>query len=463
MIKKSIVIHIILLVIIANFSFLNAQKRGQSLIDSLKNSITEVKDTNQVRLLNKIAYNYKNIDLDSAFHYASLSKSVNSGLKWRKGEADNFNVFGNLYYTGGDLSQAFIFYNKALIINQNLKREGIVAVNYSNIGLIYSKQKLYEKAIENYSKSLQIANKLNKKTSMANTLTNLGNVYNMQGFLDQAKVNYIKAKEINNLLGRTNGVASNLINIADILRKQDSNKVALENYREALIIFKNLGHKFGIATCINYMAKLEIILGISSRDIMKQLYYAKTIAEELEAIELKKEIYFTISELYRMQGQANLFIDYRDKYYDLKDSIISMQSNEKILLLEQKYKNQEKARIKRERERNNAEIKKKTMLNQYTGIAIFIVFLGVIMFLSGKMKISAWIGRVLVFVTFIMLFEFILVIIDPWADDYSQGEPIIKLVINMLMALIIFPLHQVFENKVNTKIIKTKDDNEYYR
>jgi hypothetical protein len=41
----------------------------------------------------------------------------------------------------------------------------------------------------------------------------------------------------------------------------------------------------------------------------------------------------------------------------------------------------------------------------------------------------------------LLLFEFVLVVLDPFLDDYSDGEPLIKLAFNLVVAALLTPVH----------------------
>ncbi|MEK0371189.1 MAG: hypothetical protein QQN55_08565, partial [Nitrosopumilus sp.] len=61
-----------------------------------------------------------------------------------------------------------------------------------------------------------------------------------------------------------------------------------------------------------------------------------------------------------------------------------------------------------------------------------------------------------VFFTFLLFFEFTLVLLDPYIDKWTGGEPAYKLAINAGLAGIIFPLHQFFETMLKQRILKAK-------
>jgi len=54
----------------------------------------------------------------------------------------------------------------------------------------------------------------------------------------------------------------------------------------------------------------------------------------------------------------------------------------------------------------------------------------------------------------LLFFEFTLVMLDPYIEQYSSDAPAIKLGFNAILAGLIFPLHALFENKMKKRIAK---------
>jgi len=108
---------------------------------------------------------------------------------------------------------------------------------------------------------------------------------------------------------------------------------------------------------------------------------------------------------------------------------------------------------------------------QYSGISIFLILLVTTLLFGVNSKQSPlqggrWRNAIrgvalptrmfegLIFLTFLLFFEFTLVLLDPYIEQYSSGAPAIKLGFNALLAAMIFPLHSLFENKLKSRLIK---------
>jgi len=63
-----------------------------------------------------------------------------------------------------------------------------------------------------------------------------------------------------------------------------------------------------------------------------------------------------------------------------------------------------------------------------------------------------------VFFTFLLVFEFLLVLTDPYIEQYTGGEPAYKLMVNAGLAGLIFPLHSFAETQVKRRLFTTKKE-----
>ena len=141
-----------------------------------------------------------------------------------------------------------------------------------------------------------------------------------------------------------------------------------------------------------------------------------------------------------------------------------MNTANQVSKLESKFKIEqtkliiEKERLIQEQEakeqaRIAAEAKYRRDNLQYGGSIIFIICLVLLVGFSGKLHLSQrWAGG-LVFFTFLMIFELVLVYLDVYIENWSGGEPMWKLIINSGLAAIIFPIHQTFEDKLKKKLL----------
>ena len=109
--------------------------------------------------------------------------------------------------------------------------------------------------------------------------------------------------------------------------------------------------------------------------------------------------------------------------------------------------------LEKQKQRQEAEQNKIDERNflQYSVAFIFIIFLFLIFNFSGKLNFNIIITKAGVFLAILLLFEFILVYMDPFIEEVTGGAPAYKLMINASLAALIFPLHNLFEKRMIKK------------
>jgi len=73
---------------------------------------------------------------------------------------------------------------------------------------------------------------------------------------------------------------------------------------------------------------------------------------------------------------------------------------------------------------------------------------------SGWFAIREKTAKSMIFVSVVLLFEFILVLIDPLIDQYTGGNPALKFAINSAIALLMIPVHNFLVSKLVGRVTK---------
>ena len=91
---------------------------------------------------------------------------------------------------------------------------------------------------------------------------------------------------------------------------------------------------------------------------------------------------------------------------------------------------------------------------QYSFIFGFVFLIFGFVLISRKISISNYYVEGLIFFAFLMLFEFMLVLISPFISSVTNGEPAFILFCNAVLAGLIIPIHGFFEKRLKQKIKK---------
>lgn len=383
----------------------------------------------------------------------------------QKQTANMYNNIGVIFYRKGVHDEALKFYLKTLPLFEKLNNLKGLAAIYNNIGKIYEVQGHYEKALDYYRNSLKIKKQLGDQGGRATTFNNIGNIYHQKGNEEREKGNIVEAQELTRKaleyyhksmeLGRDldnkRYIARAYQNIGLVYSERGDLEKGLKNQQKSLELKKETGDKTGLIYAYLGIGEIYQKQKNWSRSI---LYYnkGKDLAMELDTRRELKNAYEGLSEVYRETGDFKKAARIQSNLLNLKDSLFNREKAEQIHRLELKEKRrqaQKRERLERIREKRRNRI-------QYSGILIFLVFIFVGVFFTGRFTFRKRFAEGLIFIAFILLFEFILVLLDPKIDQYSGGEPAWKLVANAILALFIFPVHSFFEEKLKKRVVKEK-------
>ena len=128
-----------------------------------------------------------------------------------------------------------------------------------------------------------------------------------------------------------------------------------------------------------------------------------------------------------------------------------------------KYEYEKAQIIKEQKQKEEARLQAEALQRrdnlQYSVIliAILLVF-GAVMGL-GFVKVSPRVAEGMIFFAFLILFEFLLVLSDPYLETLTGGAPAYKFLANALLAALIFPAHSFFERVLKKRLIDMKRKN----
>jgi len=415
-----------------------------------------------------------------ALEYYFKSLKIYKELGDKKGIAASYNNIGIIYEERSSYPQALKYYFKSLKIYKQLGDKKGMAASYNNIGIIYMNQSSYPQALEYYFKSIKIKPELNDtlNTHFANTYNNIGNIYKNQSSYTEALGYYFKSLKIKKQLGDKKGMASSYTNIGSlytVLYTQDDSlkrtvgwaaqnpalllDTALYYQQQALLIKKELSDEYSMTYSLS---------GIGSIYAQKQQYtkaiqyyqQAALFADSIGALHEGSEAHSGLTECYEQLGSYKLSLEHYKQYTTLKDTVFNEEKSKEIGKLEARHE-MEMAEIKRKQEEEEqarilAQQTQRRHLLQYSGIFIFIIAVFAILLFSGRLNIPVRLAKGGVFFTFLLVFEFILVLIDPYIEQWTGGEPAYNLMVNIALAGLFLPLHNLAVNKLEQRLFKTR-------
>ncbi|MFH1320572.1 MAG: tetratricopeptide repeat protein [Bacteroidota bacterium] len=483
--------------------------------DSLLNILQTAKqDTVKVNILLILGEQFYRSQPDKALDYWGQALVLAQEIDYKKGIAATFNNIGFIYQHQGQPEKALEYYLKSLKIKEDLGDQKGLAYSLNNIGMIYQLRGLNDKALKYFFKCLKEARAIGHNHLIATSLNNIGLLYHHLGEYDKALKHHFESLKIKENTGDQQGTAFSLNNIGTVYDDKGRYDKALEYYHKCLNKFEEIDHKQGIATSLNnigYIYKIQNIYdkaleySLKSLKLLEEINHRKGIANALDNIgslyysmnnfdnaidycsrsleisnelgypeEIKKASYM-LSNIYAAMGKksslpSSEIMDYYKKAYEyhilsteMQDSLHNEDKSKEIGRIEARYEMEKK--MVEEKTKAEAEAKIKAELEarrnnlQYSGILIFIVLLFIVMSMLGRLTIPVRWAEGIVFFTFLLFFEFTLVLLDPYIERFTGGAPAIKLAFNAALAALIFPLHAFFEGMLKNRILSRKKKN----
>lgn len=361
-------------------------------------------------------------------------------------------TIGNVHKLQGNFPDALKYYQKSLQLSEKYNHKVLSATALSNIGLVYWAQKDYKQALQYMEKSKTIQEEVGNLRGLV--LNNLGLVYREQGKYEQALFYFKESLAIIEKMGNAPGLAATTLNIGVIYTNYlKDHKTALEYFLKAKTIFETIGDTARLSTTLQNVGTMYGKLGRFQEGITSQ-EQAITYAKKVGFIEGLRDAYYSRSELDSTMGNYALALQHYKLYVKYQDSLFNQDKTKEIGKLEAKYEI-EKAQ-EAEKQRLEAEAKETQRQNNlqyqliFVGVAVF--FLG--LFFVGRLRLPMLISEGLIFLAFLMLFEYILIITEPIFDQYTDGIPIQKLGLNITLAAIFTPLHRFLERRLKKAVIK---------
>ena len=416
-------------------------------------------------------------DYHTALQYHHKALKIRKALNHKKGIATSYNNIGVIYKNQSDYPNALKYYMKSLRIFESLGGKREMAASYNNIGIIYKNQSDYLNALKYHMKSLRIKELLGDKRDMATSYNNIGIIYDDQSDYPKALKYYMKSLRIMEALGDKQGMSISYISIGNLcsdlydqdtfiaglgewaLRKSALLDTALKYQLKALEINKELSNEYYMTYSLSSLGDIYYSLKKYTKAIQYQ-QQAAALADSIGALHQKFLAYGMLGQCYEKIGKFKTAYGHYMEYATLKDTVFQEEKNKEIGKTEARYEF-EMAVWKQEKEaetKAKAElirIKKRDLVH-YSAILVFLLFGSAFVIIFARIHIpEKWIN-LYVFTMFILLFEFLFLLTDPYIDNWSGGEPAWKVAANVLLAVMLYPLHNIFERMLRQRLFKAK-------
>lgn len=421
--------------------------------------------------INNIAIIYEDKgDIDNALSYYNNSYELQESMGNKSGMALVLNNIAIVYTNQGNVEKAIKYYEKSLALKEELDDKGSIAVSYNNLGHVHANLDDYELAGSYYQKAYELYSEVGDKKGMAISLNNIGVYYREKEELEKTMEYYLKSLVLREEISDKRGITHSMINLGAInqvlgdnapaeqaVYKDSMYATSINYYLKGQELSKELGDKLLLCKSSISLATLQLVIG-NVTGALNNGQTAMELARDLGYPERISEAARVLSDGYRKERKFEEALLMQDVFFHMRDSIKNEANEKAALRMETKYIFEKAQYVKEQQELadakrvEDAESRRNNL--QYSGILIFLVVLGGGLIGLGRLSIPVRMAEGLIFFTFLLFFEFTLVLLDPYIEAYSSGAPVIKLAFNAVLAALIFPLHSFFEEKVKSRIVK---------
>ncbi len=310
-------------------------------LDSLKKAIKTASREEKLKILREISNHYVTVNTDSAFKYGQIGLGLSKKSGFELFEADFFINIGNSYVQTGDYPRAMENYIEAEKIYDGKKDMGGRALTFMNIGYIFQLQNLPDKATTKYESGLLIAKDANRKDIEAQIYGHLGglsySLNNKAKALEYFSLSLKTNQEINNIPGIMEGLNNTAVVYQELGRYEE----ALQNFRIDLKYAEKTGIKKDVIAVLHNIG-LVYKDGKKYNEAFRYLDSSVILAKNIKDFENLREIYTTLSEIYKAQNNVDKVFDYLILSSAAKDSSINQARDKQFFEMNTKYDTEKK-------------------------------------------------------------------------------------------------------------------------
>ncbi len=375
----------------------------------------------------------------AAFKKLMLALNLAETVKDDKMKVSLYERIASFYDKINQTEKSKDYYVKAIDQSKALKDSTNEMYNYANIITLYAKNKEFNTAKE-YLKILQ------KKVGVNEMFLRFARNAELQ------IVYYEDEKNLPDFFKKNAGMFESFKKYG-MFSEYDRIKGIIYLYEKKMdsaLYHLNLSKKEispnDINATINWNASFAMYLDKNNKylEAAKYLELNIPLAKQIQSLTGEKELYKDLDSLYIKGGDKQKEVANKLLLFTIKDSLDKQQKANDLLTVEIDIENK-----RAEREKTAKEEKVRTRNNlQYMGISAFIFALFIALAAMGKFKVKPWFIRTLGFISFILLFEFIILLIDHQLHVLTHGEPLPILLVKIVIIAFLLPFHHWLEHKV---------------
>jgi tetratricopeptide (TPR) repeat protein len=417
--------------------------------------LSQVNDIQNFRSLNKESKRFYNEGkTDSLLNSSKKQIKLAHQIKNDSFICVSYKMMGNQAYLNNNYTTALEYNFKALRIAENIDSlKFLLTQFYNNIGYNYYKLRIFDKSIMYFKKAEANEIKYNKSKSLPYVYENIAELFFSVNKIDSAKY-YLNLADNKNLLRDKYIQIPIYVYYGKIAAKLNDFTMAANYFEYAKDSSSKNNDYFHLCDAHYEISKLNLL----TKKIDLAKYNALTalrIANEHNYFSKKLNIYDILNQLYIQKQNKDSAYYYLNKKWLLKEKIERQANESKLLSLSLIDE-------LNEIDKKNKSIREKIENKIYTYYSyIFIILLSLILLffvMSNTYHIKPIYIKYYSISLLFVLFESINLFLDPLVESVSDNNPLIKLSILIILALLITTVNKyvsLFTSRILEKY-KTK-------
>lgn len=288
-------------------------------IDKQKNSAEKVDN------LNRLAFNYRSSNKDSAIYFADQAIALANSLDYQEGIANANYMKSIVCRRSGDYNSAEHYAVTALSLAREIGDSATISKSLYTLGIIYGIKGETRKAITYYREVLKAYRQNDKKYNMLAVCNAMGQLFNKKALYDSAAIYLNMALELNEEVGNISNKSRILGNLGEVYRMLEKFEVAEDYLQQSVSLCidnpemaDNLGTVYGrlgsvftqqkrYRDALEYFRKSDSVYNIISdlAGLHNNLVNTANIYTRLEKYDLARNNYKLALQYYRLQDYKN--------------------------------------------------------------------------------------------------------------------------------------------------------------
>jgi tetratricopeptide (TPR) repeat protein len=318
-----------------------------------------------------------------------------------------------------------------------------------NIGIIYRYQEEYANALQYYSKADSVIAKRDVGDFKYAIAMNIGDAYDVLDISDSSYKYYSRSLKIARDLQSDDDIGIAMTGLGHTYRKTGNSAASLLNYRNAINYLSTANDDENLCEATLGLARLFQTLNQPD----SSGYYANisfAIAKKDGFLSREYEAGEFLTQHYKKQKNIDSAFAFAEYSHQINDSL---NSKAKIRELQVLSSNEQFRQRGLEEERKLAAERRSQQL-QFLLIGIFIPGLFLITLLLSRQKIHLRVIKALGILSLLFLFEYLTLWLHPTVAELTGHKPIFEIMIFVVLAAILIPLHHRTEHWLVERLIQ---------